>query len=88
MAPYQVELAMSAWSQKQTYAPQKGMSALPPKATSSAYMECPPDVNLRNHLPGIGIISITSTVAFGMVKCGLSAKRAAAASCDSACTIE
>jgi hypothetical protein len=46
------------------------------------------DVNLRNHLSGIGIISITSTVAFGMVKCGLSAKRAAAASCDSACTIE
>ena len=40
------------------------------------------DVTLRNHLPGIGIISITSTVAFGMVKCGLSAKRAAAASCD------
>ena len=38
------------------------------------------DVTLLNHPPGIGIISITSTVAFGMVKCGLSAKRAAAAS--------
>jgi hypothetical protein len=43
---------------------------------------------LDNHPPGIGIISITSTVALGMVRCGLSAKRAAAASCDSACTIE
>jgi exodeoxyribonuclease V alpha subunit len=42
----------------------------------------------KNHIPGIGIISITSTVAPGMVRCGLLAKKAAAASCDSACTIE
>jgi hypothetical protein len=42
----------------------------------------------QNHIPGIGIISITSTVAPGIVRCGLLAKRAAAASCDSACTME
>ena len=42
----------------------------------------------QNHVPGIGIISITSTVAPGIVRCGLLAKRAAAASCDSACTME
>ena len=42
----------------------------------------------QNHIPGIGIISITSTVAPGMVRCGLLPKRVAAASCDSACTME
>ena len=34
------QLGMSAMGQEQTYAPQKGMSALPPKATAKADMVC------------------------------------------------
>lgn len=45
-------------------------------------------VSQETHGPYIDVISITSTVAPGIERCGLSAKIAAAASYESACTIE
>jgi hypothetical protein len=43
---------MSALGQKQTFAPQKVMSALPPKATLDAYIfECPLRANSGHFVP-------------------------------------